>query len=1011
MIRYFIENRISAFLVLIAFVAAGILSLWKLPVSLLPASDYPALSVIIEYPGISPDKMESLITRPVERILKTVTGITEMQSVSEEGKSRINITFAEGSDIKIAAVNVREKIELIRDTFPREVQEPVVMRYDPSDRPVIIAAVEIEGMDRTRIREYAERRIKPALQRIDGVSEINVAGGDMNEIRVEADRSSLEARGLSLRDIASTVKNGNISLPCGAVESARGNMVVYVPARFENSSDICDLMLSCADNRPVYMRDIAVVSFEPREREDLSRYNGREVVTLYIHKGGGANTLSVCREAEGILSTFRDVRITEIYNQGEHVGASVNNAAFSGLWGVVIVALVLMIFYRNRANVIPVALTIPASMMAVPAFLYFGGRGINVMSLSGFALGAGMVVSNGIMIMEAINLRGGAVEIVPVAVRSMKNAVIASTLTHIAVFLPLMFISRRAASTYGDMAYTVVWALLVSLFAALVLVPSFYITFKERGRKKNFSGFIPQALKNLYARWSERAEEIEALLLRYYKNVLHYSFSNRGRVISAVAATLFISMIIFSVLRRDSFSDQGGGEFYLYLEFPTGLSLDATDRGVSAAEEIVKSIKGVKSVSSKVEKWRGTLTVKPETDLSSSEIDELKNELKSRSDAALKKHSAFSYISEADEIASREISVHFTGDDSNVLKSIAREAASRIRGVEGVEECLLRFRDGRPEYLFTIDRERAAAAMIDHASIAERTRDSLFGPVVTKFIDNDREVDVRVRLKGYDRRTVENLMAGVLRNEKGDSLQFADLVNLSEGEGMTRIYRLNGRRSVSITAKIGSLSFQEGEQRLRGVLESISLPTEYSYEFDSRLKEFRSERRELAVAVALSVLLVYMILASQFESLRLPFLIMITIPLAAAGVAPVLFVTFTPLSPPVYLGLIVLSGVVVNNGILLIDAMNSRLTERGSVSGRIEDMLTEVSIEKFRAVIITTITTILGMAPMLIESGEGSSLWRPFALTVTSGLLFSAALTLVALPVMSAAFYKSAHEN
>ena len=1007
MISYFINNRISAFLLLAAFVTAGTLSMFRLPVSLLPSSEYPALSVIIEYPGITPDKIESLITRPVERILKTVSGISEMQSVSEEGKCRINITFSESTDIKIAALNVREKIELIRDTFPREVQEPVVLRYDPSDKPVIIAAVEIEGMDGAQTRDFTERRIKPSLQRIGGVSEINIAGGEMQEIHVEADRSTLEARGLSLYDLGEIIRRGNISLPCGVVESAGGNMILYLPARFRNAGDIGELMISGIENKPVYMKDVAVISFSPREKEDLSRYNGRELVTLYIHKGGGANTLSVCREAESILASFKEAKITTIYNQGDYVGSSVNNAAFSGIWGVIIVSVILMFFYRKSENVIPIALTIPASMMAVPAFLYFGGKGINVMSLSGFALGAGMVVSNGIMIMEAIKIRGGGDETVEGAVHSMKGAVISSTLTNIAVFLPMILVSRKAVSTYGDMAYTVVWALLVSLFAALVLVPSFYISIKNRKKESTLSRFIPSGVTGFFNGAGMVIREQEALLADYYRRVVDYSFCHRWRIISGISAVCFISLIIYSVLKTDSFSDQGSGEFYVYLEFPTGLSLEATDRGVSAVEDMVKGIEGVKSVSSKVEKWRGTLAVKPEPGSGKSDIEDIKSSIKEKGDLILKPYSAFTYVSEADEIASREISVHFTGDDSDMLKSIAKEGASRIKGVEGIEECLLRFRDGRPEYLLSIDRERAASGMIDHSSIAERTRNALFGPVVTKFVDSDHEIDVRVRLKGDDRSTIENLMAGVMRNERGESLLFSNLVRMSEGEGMTRIYRLNGRRSVSVTAKIGSLSFQEGEQRIKRVLEAMPIPAEYSYEFDSRLREFRKEKREMRIAIVLSVLLIYMILASQFESFKLPLLIMITIPLAAAGIAPVLFITFTPLSPPVYLGLIVLSGVVVNNGILFTDAACNFLKGKKLSGQEIERAVKDISMEKFRPVMITTITTILGMLPMLINSGEGSSLWRPFAMTITAGLFFSTILTLVVIPVLSLSFFRS----
>ncbi|HOP63473.1 MAG TPA: efflux RND transporter permease subunit [Spirochaetota bacterium] len=1011
MIRYFLENRVSAFIVLMAFVIAGVISIRKLPVSLLPSSDYPALSVIIEYPGISPDKMESLITRPVERILKTVNGITEMQSVSEEGKSRVNLTFADNINIRFAAINVREKIDLIRDSFPREVQEPVVMRYDPSDRPVIVAAIEIDGLGCSGVREYAERRIKPALQRIDGVSEINIAGGDIKEIHIEAYRSSLEARGLSIRDIGSIVRRGNLSLPCGIIETAKGNMILYVPARFRNAGDIGDLMVSGSDNRPVYIRDIAVISYAPREREDLSRYNGKEMVTLYIHKGGGANTINICDEAGDTLSSFREAKVTTIYDQGDYVSASINNASFSGIWGLIIAVLVLAIFYRRKENIVPVALTIPASIMAVPAFLYFGGRGINVMSLSGFALCAGLVVSNGIMIMESINARGGGEDIVPGAVSSMTGAVVSSTLTNIAVFLPLVAMSKKAGSTYGDMAYTVVWSLLVSLFAALVLVPSFYVSLKKPGTGEGIQKSMPALLKHTLYTAGGRIREWESLITRRYTVLLDYSLKQRGRIALLTGTIFFISLIIFSVIKTDSFSDRGSGEFYAYLEFPTGLSLEATDMGVAAVEEIVKGIEGVKSVSSKIEKWRGTLTVKPAAGTGEKGIERIKEDIRSAGGALLREYNGFIYMSEADEIASREISIHFIGDDTDILKGIARDAASKIKAVSGIEECLLRFRDGRPEYLLTVDRERAAAGLVDHASIAERTRNSLFGPVVTKFIDEEREVDVRARVKESDRSTVKDLLAGAIINEKGESVSFADMVHLSEGEGITRMYRLNGRRSVSVTAKIGSLSFQDGEERIKSILGSMVLPDEYSWEFDRGLKEFMKERRALASATALSVLLIYMILASQFESYRLPLLIMITIPLAAAGIAPVLLLTFTPLSPPVYLGIIVLCGIVVNNGIILTDAVNKKIDGRDVNDIDVREIIRSVSIEKFRPVVITTVITILGLAPMLINSGEGSSLWRPFALTVIAGLFFSSILTLIIVPVFSIKFFRSVRDR
>jgi HAE1 family hydrophobic/amphiphilic exporter-1 len=287
MIKYFIENRVSAFMVFLAFLVTGGISLLKMPVSLLPASGSSALSVIIDYPGITPGKIETIITKPVERILKTVGGIIEMNSESGDGRSRINLSFADDVDIRIAALNVREKIELIRDSFPEEVQEPVVMRYDPSDRPVMIVAVEIKGLEIPEIRDYVERRIKPSLQRVSGLSEINVAGGDIKEIHVDVDRSLLEGRGLSLDDIASEIDAGNVSLPCGVVETAGRNIVLYLPGRYRNPGEIKDVIVRSIDGRSVYVKDIAEVGFSQREKGELSRYNRKEMVTIYIHKGSG----------------------------------------------------------------------------------------------------------------------------------------------------------------------------------------------------------------------------------------------------------------------------------------------------------------------------------------------------------------------------------------------------------------------------------------------------------------------------------------------------------------------------------------------------------------------------------------------------------------------------------------------------------------------------------------------------------------------------------------------------
>lgn len=1011
MIGYFLNNRISSFMVMAALITAGIISLYKLPVSLVPASDSPAVSILIEYPGMGPEKIEVLITKPVERIIKSVNGITEISSTSEEGKSRINVTFSEKTDIKIATVNLREKIELISDTFPEEVQEPVVYRYDPSDRPVIIAAVEIEGLSVEDVRDFADKKIKPALQRVDGISEINIAGGTIKEIQIETDRSRLEARGLTLGDISSAVKSSNISVPGGLIETGNGMNILTIPARFRTIEDIRDTILYAQNAGLVYLKDVADVSFARREKEDYSRYNGKDLVTLYIHRGSGANTLEVCNEVLKVLNSFTNLNLKIIYNQGAYIRSAVNNAALSGLHGMIIVFIVLAVFFRRKETVIPIALSIPCSMLIVPIFLYAGGRGINIMSLSGFALSAGIVVDSGIVIMVTIiswedkTIRG-----ILAAVNSVKSAVISSTLTTISVFAPVAMLSSRAQTMYGDMSFTVTRALCVSLFIAIIVTPSLYVTL-SRFKRLKIPGEISSAIQSYPGKFEEKIVRLEKECYNSYKKILSYVFSKGLKILFISSCVVFLSVILYSLTDKDAASDNGGQEFYLYMEFPTGTSLGTTDNVVKGVEKIARELKGVESVSTKVEKWRGTLTVRTNPDLNFKKRGQLRLALKNSADTYLKAFSAFSYTSEADEMASSEITVHFLGDDSDVLKKITKEASSRIKSIEGIDECYLRYREGRPEYCLTLDRDKSSMSGVNASSVAERIRGALFGPVASKFIEDDREVDVRVRFASGDRDTIEHLMKGVVKNYKGDDVPISEILHLSEGEGPSRIYRMNGRRSLSVTAKPGDISIQDSERKIKQVLDSMNLPDEYTFQFDSKIEEFRKERDELILSVYISILLIYMILASLFESLLLPFLIMITIPLAAAGSIPLLFIAGIPVSPSVYMGFIMLAGIVVNNGILLIEPVNMAYRSGSLTADNLREKIWKGALRRFRPVMLTLMTTVLGMIPLLIGSGEGSSLWFPFALTVISGLIFSTLLTLAILPLAAFYFYKRAVED
>ncbi|MBN1533508.1 MAG: efflux RND transporter permease subunit [Spirochaetes bacterium] len=1007
--RYFLVNKISAFMLCAAVALIGAISCGRLPVSLMPRVQSPGISVIIEYPGVSPDAIERIITKPVEKIVKMVEGIESIDSVSEEGKSRINIAFTLDSDIRLAALKVRERISLVRRGFPREVQEPVVVRYDPSDRPVLIATIEKRGASMAAMRETADRTLKPTLQRIDGVSEIFIAGGAVREIHVNVHRDRFEARELSFGSVASVIRDGNISLPGGTMESGGREYLVNASSRFRSPGEIAaTAVMTAGQGSVVRLGEIAAVDYGFREAEDISRLDGAERITIYVHRSADANTLSVCRQAAAAILRDPSLHGRILYNQGDSISRAVRTVAEASVWGTLIVILVLALFVRRTVPVVAIGISIPFALLSVFALMYFGKIDLNVMSLSGLALGVGMVVDNGIIIAESV-FREKTItdDTVHASVLSVRNAIVASTLATVIVFLPIAFGDPETRRTYGDLAFTVSAALLSSLFVAIVLVP--VILAAAGDRKMIFPTIhLGAALERCKRRIITALHSIllaidrgEARFMAWYDAALDYSFAHRGRILGYTAGAVILAVVLSLFLKSEVVDPAAGREFYLYLEYPTGTTLADTDRSVKKAEAYLKRLGIAETVTTKVEKWRGTAAVTFRDDITSlREQRRIKGRIRVELNKLIGPDGAFAYIAEADEIASRELDIHFLGNENEVLRNLARNAAGRIQKIPGIEECVLRFREGRPEYTLSVDRARAAATGVSASEVIEFFRSALYGPVITKFIDKDREVDVRVRYDRPFRDTIERVLSYTIRSASGSAIPVSGLVTMKENEAQTRVWRRNGRRSVTITAKIGTLAYDEAAGRIQEALASVQFPPEYTFELDRSLQRMRKDRRAMMEAVALAILLVYMLLASQFQSLRLPLVILTTVPMALIGVVLVLFVTASTLNISVYIGIITLTGIVVNNGILLVDALNQRYLQGTVTSTTLEREIKEICFSRVRPVVITKITTILGMVPMMLSGGDGSNLWRPLAITVTGGLAVATLLTLVVIPVL-----------
>jgi HAE1 family hydrophobic/amphiphilic exporter-1 len=1015
--KYFYDRHLSAYMLFGALMILGIVGYKKIPMSLMPNVAYPGISIIIEYPGTSPEKVESIITKPVEKAIKTLQGIEKIDSVSEEGQARINVSFKVNTDIKLAALQAREKIGIIRSDFPKDVQEPTVVRFDPSDKPAVIATIDIPDRTQYEIREFADRKIKPGLQRIDGVSEIVIVGGAQKEIHVDINNARYESRQMSYNELYEAIQNNNISLPGGRIMSGGREMHVSVSQKFVSVDELADTVVYSSPGSMMRFRDFAEVQTGWKEREDYSRYNGVEKVTIYVHQAGDANSIDVCGGIKRVFNGVKEGTVKIIYNQAEYITSSLFNVVVSCIWGAVLIFIILYVFFRRTEIVFVILVSIPVSLMCSFLLMYYTGIELNMMSMSGLSLGASIVIDNGIVIVSAIyeTRRKITAEHVYARVGMIKGAIIASTVSTLVVFFPILFSDEQTRQVYSGLAYTISIVLLMSLLVILVLLPVMLVDLQGKKPVSSLLARLRGGEQTIVAeRYIKKVDEaldrlnpLRDRAYRTYRKVLEYAMDNPRRIMVALCALIIISVVALNFIRKELVDPMSTGEFYVYVEFPTGTTIDRTDAAMKLAEGALAKMDVTEKVTTKVEKWRGTLSIKLKKEFDSLKKSEAaKADIKKNLTAVVARDEGFVFITEADEVNARELTITILGDDNELLKKYARECAHKVSAISGIEDTVLRFREGRPEFVFTIDKGKADISGLYAADIGNYMRTSLYGPVISKFIDNGREIDIRMRMDPLLVNTIDDVKRIGIPNKKGKYVQLRDLADVREATGDTKIWRKNGKRCVSITAKLGRLSFEGAVTEIDKALSNIRWQEDYGYEYDEIVKNMKKTRNSMVISLIFAITLVYMILASKFESFSVPAVIILSVPLSFIGVINALFLFGGSLNIAVYIGLIVLIGIAVNNGIVLVHAVNEEYLSGAMNARNIREIITRAGMSRVKPVSITAITTTLAMIPALIRGGNGSNLWRPLAFTVISGLICAYFATLIVMPVFSAFIYR-----
>jgi HAE1 family hydrophobic/amphiphilic exporter-1 len=986
--RLAITRPVTMLMTFLGIILLGYIALVQLPVELMPNYSYDTISIIIRVRGgiPSPD-VERLVTKPVEEAVSDVSNLKELISISEEGESRVILRFEPGTNMDFASLEVREKFGRVKDKLPKEIEKPVIARYQQTDVPIVILAVTGEKYTPEMLRRMIDEKVKSRLQRVEGVANVEVVGGRERKILVEPKEDVLRAYNISLGQIIQTVGANNLDLLVGEMEEKKLEYFLRILGQFREVEDIRELGVAVSPQGSIIkLKEIADVKDSFLEPIDLARVDARPVVSIYIQKESTANTIKVnsrvMEEVERIRKDVLppDVIIKPTFQQAEYVQEAIDTVRKSLVLGGALAVVILLIFLQDVPPTFIIALSIPLSVMLTFVLMFLQKLTLNVMTLSGLALGIGMLVDSSIVVLENIfkkkeqgyQKREAALE----GSQEVSLAITASTLTSVVAFLPIVFVGKQMRILYSGLAWTVVYSLLASLFVALTLVPlaSSRITM---GKGKVISaGNKFENMKYIY-------RKILATFIRY-----RYTF-----VLLLFGIFIYI-LPLHKKIGREFIGITEQNKFTIHVELPTGARLDMSDKCVAMVENVVRKLPEVRTVSSRIERWSSKVYVKlkPLSQRRRS-TNEIISGLRPIMDEIEKYFDAFIYFELPQEVGSQEIFIDIYGYDYDVLKQIAIGMAQKLTAVKGLTDQKIRMREGRPEIRVLVNRDKASTYGLTMEDIAYQLHGKIRGLRASYYHTETKEVEIVVRLPEESRDSFKKLKNLTLVNREGLQIPLNQIAELKFDIAPSEIWHKNKSRMVQVSANRGILDLKKAVELSKQALKDFKMPKNYSFKFSGDYELMIENARQLNFALIVAVLLIFLVLGSLFESYIQPFIIMTTVPLAAIGVIPALYYTHTSINMGALMGMLMLGGIVVNNAIVMVDHINQLRTRM--------DLRKAVIMgagDRIRPIMMTSLTTICSLIPMALDKSESSNLWSPLAKTVISGLSVSTFLTLLVIP-------------
>lgn len=1021
--RFAVTRPVAVIMRIAALVLLGIVCLGRLPVDLLPKVSLPSISVVTQWPNVAPEEIEAQVTRPVERAVSSVSGLYQVTSSSTQGVSQVRIQFQWGTDIGQAAVDVLQLVQRAKRSFPTDdtLQDPIVYKFDPSQMPILTFG--ISGIkDSVKLRTLMDNQVSPMIESADGVASATVTGGEQRAIVVDVDPDRLRAHHLSLNQVMGRLLEENINLPAGIAKESNTEYTIRSLGWFKSPEDIARMPLGSYDGQLVSLGDVAEVKDSHSETRMYTRLNNQPSVGLTITKQSGANTIStadaVFARVARAQKLYPELKFGLAYDQSTFIRDSVNNVRDSAIIGGILAILILLFFLRNVRSTLVVALSIPTSIISTFALLYMCGFTINTMSLGGLALATGLIVDDAVVVLENIfrhierdkkSATEGAVD----GTMEIVSAVVASTWTVMVVFLPLLLIKGQAGQMFTQFALVVIFSLAVSLLDATTVVPMLatrLVSGEAHHQVVRESGEKETPLLKFFA-WSGNVLDG---LDKSYRNGLKWALSHRKYVLGGALAVTLAGFMLFPQIGQELMPQTDSGDFNVNVKLPIGTALSTTDAAMKRIEGILLSDPNVKTVFASsgsgstrginvsLTPYQGSLTVKLKDDRTMSTQEVMGNLRKKMTGApgVQARPSQFDIVTMMMTGGNQNVEVDIFGDDLKELSRLSREVMAKTRNIPGLENVDVGWQEAMPEIQWEVDREKAQQLGISFSDVANVIGTATNGTISSYYQEKGFQYPIIVQMPESKRKTVSEMgnlvvRAGTAADGYPDVL-LKQVAHPIYGYGPSEIDRMDRQRYVAISGVPQGRSVSEIQADVEQAMKTVQMPAGFYWDWGTNQKRQAEEFGGMGVAVLLAIGLIYMLLASQFESFIHPFTVLLSVPLASTGVILGLFLTGRSFGLTAFIGVLMLVGIVVKNGILLVDYTNV-LRSRGMMR---DEALLAAGPTRLRPILMTASAAVLGMLPLALALGKGSEVQAPMATAVIGGLISSTFLTLLVVPVV-----------